>query len=518
MTRGLHEVSSADVAIVGGGPTGLALAMLLAQRGRSVIVLERFPVPYPLPRAVHFDHEVARVLQAAGIAGDLAGFTEFAPIYEWRNAAGEILLRFGREKDAGLSGWPDSNMSHQPRLEAALEARARSFANVRLLRGYDAHVLHDTGDAVLLGARSESGEAFEVRASFVVGCDGANSFVRGAIGAAFHDLGFAFDWLVVDVIPHEARVWSPLNWQLCDPARPTTLVSGGPGRRRWEFMRLPEESLAELNDEATAWRLLAAWDIRPDNATLERHAVYTFRARWAEAWRRGRVLIAGDAAHLMPPFAGQGMCSGLRDAINLAWKLDLVLGGRAADALLDSYGSERAPHARATIEFSVALGRVICVADPREAAERDARMIPAARATGLQTPGPMPKIGPGCYDAASPAGGELFVQGRVERGETRGLFDDVVGGGFALVSTRGDPAEVLTPEQRAFFASLGGVTAHVSRDGALRDLDGAYANWFGTHGATVALQRPDFAVFGTAQHLEGAGALVDALRERLGSG
>ncbi len=518
MTRRPHEVSSADVAIVGAGPTGLALAILLAQRGRSVVIIERFAAPYPLPRAVHFDHEVARVLQAAGIAGDLAGFTEFAPIYEWRNAAGEILLRFGRETDAGLSGWPDSNMSHQPRLEAALEARARSFPNVCLLRGYDAHVLHDAGDAVLLGARSEGGEACEVRAHFAVGCDGANSFVRGAIGAGFHDLGFAFDWLVVDVIPHESRVWSPLNWQLCDPARPTTLVSGGPGRRRWEFMRLPHESLAELNDEATAWKLLAAWDVRPDNATLERHAVYTFRARWADAWRRGRVLLAGDAAHLMPPFAGQGMCSGLRDAINLAWKLDLVLGDRAQDALLDSYGSERAPHARATIEFSVALGRVICVADPQQAAERDARMIPAARATGLQSPGPMPKIGPGCYDAASPAGGELFVQGQVERGETRGLFDDVVGGGFALVSTHGDPARVLTPEQRAFFSSLGGVMAHVSRDGEVRDVDGAYTKWFEARGAAVALQRPDFAVFGTAPQLAGAGALVDTLRARLASG
>jgi hypothetical protein len=230
------------------------------------------------------------------------------------------------------------------------------------------------------------------------------------------------------------------------------------------------------------------------------------------------VLIAGDAAHLMPPFAGQGMCSGLRDAINLAWKLDLVLGGRAPDALLDSYGSERAPHARATIEFSVALGRVICVADPREAAGRDARMIPVARAAGLQTPGPAPQIGPGCYDAASPAGGELFVQGRVERGAERGLFDDVVGGGFALVSTQGDPAQALTPEQRAFFASLGGVIAHVSDDGAVRDVDGAYTRWFEAHKAAVALQRPDFAVFGTAQHLTGAGALVDALRTRLAPG
>jgi len=508
---------SADVAVVGAGPTGLALAILLAQRGRSVVVLERWPTPYPLPRAVHFDHEVARVLQAAGIAGDLAGFTESAPIYEWRNAAGEILLRFGREKESGLSGWPDSNMGHQPRLEAALEKRARSFPHVRVLRGYDAHVMHDAGDQVLLGSRSEGGEALEVRARYAVGCDGANSFVRGAIGSAWSDLGFAYDWLVVDVIPHETRVWSPLNWQLCDPARPTTLVSGGPGRRRWEFMRLPHESIEELSDPAAAWKLLAAWDIRPDNATLERHAVYTFRACSADVWRRGRVLIAGDAAHLMPPFAGQGMCSGLRDAINLAWKLDLVMGGVANDALLDSYGSERAPHARATIDLSVALGRVICTADPREAAERDARMVPTARATGVQTPAPSLKIGPGCYDAACPAGGALFVQGRVEQDGRCGLFDDVVGGGFALVSTHGDPARALTPGQRVFFASLGGVSAHVSRDGALRDADGAYARWFEANGAAVALQRPDFAVFGMAPQLAGAGALLEALRARLGA-
>jgi hypothetical protein len=209
------------------------------------------------------------------------------------------------------------------------------------------------------------------------------------------------------------------------------------------------------------------------------------------------------------------MCSGLRDAMNLSWKLDLALAGSAGDALLDSYESERAPHARATIDFSVALGRVICVADPREAAERDARMVPAARASGLQTPGPLPKLGPGCYDATCPAGGALFAQGRVQRGARIGLFDDVVGGGFALVSTQGDPARALSGEQRAFLAELGAVTAHVSRDGELRDVDGTYARWFAASSAAVALQRPDFAVFGTAADLGGAGALVDALRARI---
>jgi 2-polyprenyl-6-methoxyphenol hydroxylase-like FAD-dependent oxidoreductase len=510
-----HRALEADVAIVGGGPTGLTLAILLAQRGRSVAVIERFPAPYPLPRAVHFDHEVARILQSAGIARDLEAFTEAAPIYEWRNAAGEVLLRFGREREAGVSGWPDSNMCHQPQLEAALETRARSFPSVRILRGYDAHLLHDAGDAVHLAARSEQDGALELRAKYAVGCDGANSFVRGAISAGWHDLGFAYDWLVVDVVPHEARAWSPLNWQLCDPARPTTLVSGGPGRRRWEFMRLPHETLEQLNDRETAWKLLAAWDVRPDNATLERHAVYTFRARWADAWRRGRVLLAGDAAHLMPPFAGQGMCSGMRDAANLTWKLDLVLGGAASDALLDTYETERLPHAKQTIEFSVALGRVICTADPREAAERDARMIPAARAAGLTTPAPSPTIGPGCWDASSDAAGGLFVQARVERGGRADRFDDVVGSGFALVSPHGDPAAFLTPEQRAWLAGIGGACAHVSPSGALRDADGAYARWFAANGAAVALQRPDFAVFATAKDLADAGALVEALRARL---
>lgn len=504
-----------DVVIVGYGPVGQLLAILLGQRGHRVEVIERWPEPYPLPRAVHFDHEVGRILQSAGVAGALAGRTVPAPVYEWRNAAGDTLIRFGRDTEHSLSGWPESSMFCQPELEQILDERARSLASVSVERGWEAVALAPEPDAVVIEARRVDGSTRTLRARFAVGCDGANSFVRERIGSGWHDLGFHFDWLVVDLLPSDPRWEGPLNWQLCDPARPTTLVSGGPGRRRFEFMRLPHETLDELNRPDTAWRLLEPWGLAPGNAKLERHAVYTFRARWADRWRNGRALLAGDAAHQMPPFAGQGMCAGLRDAANLAWKLDLVLRRVASDALLDSYATERAPHVSAMIQLSVALGRVICVADPAEAAARDRRMIAEARGqTAPIDPAP-PPLGPGCFAPGSPAAGQLFVQDTIRHRGVSGLFDDVVGRGFVLASPLGDPASALDAESAAFFAALGGITAHVASGAPIEDPNGGYGRWFARHAAAVALVRPDFAVFGTANGLDGASTLVRALRERL---
>ena len=209
-----------------------------------------------------------------------------------------------------------------------------------------------------------------------MGCDGANSTVRDLLGVPFDDRGFYYDWLVVDVALHEPRVFDPPNLQVCDPRRPTTVVSGGPGRRRWEFMCLPGESLETLDEEAAAWAFLEPWDVRPDNATMVRHAGYRFRARWATRWHEGRIFLAGDAAHQTPPFAGQGMCAGLRDAANLAWKLDYVLGHPGATALLETYDTERIPQAAAVIEVATELGRVICIPDAEEARARDEQMAP----------------------------------------------------------------------------------------------------------------------------------------------
>jgi 2-polyprenyl-6-methoxyphenol hydroxylase-like FAD-dependent oxidoreductase len=511
-----------DVAIIGYGPIGQMLSILLGQRGHRVAVCERFPSLYPLPRAVRYDDEVARVFQSAGVAEQLKPVTEISTSYEWRNANRDTLIYFDFSQ-GGKNGWAASTSFSQPELEGVLDARVKSLSNVNVYQGWEATEATQRADHVAIDVRkgefSTAGkwiptdETTTIRARYVIGADGANSTVRLWMDAPVTDLGFAYDWLVVDVIPRQQHDWIPRDWQLCDPARPTTIVSGGPGRRRWEFMRLPDESLQELTAPATAWRLLAPWQITPDNATLERSALYTFRARWADVWRKGRFLLAGDAAHLMPPFAGEGMCTGMRDACNLAWRLDFVLSGKASDALLDSYGEERLAQVQHYINFSVELGKVICITEPHVAAARDAQML-AARNNPPPKP-PPPRLGLGVRIADDPASGLLFIQDRVTCDGRSGLFDDVVGRGFVLVSHLGDPSAILSDASRRFFKSIGGLCVHVGADAPVRDDAGKYAAWFADNQCAVVLVRPDFYIFGTAQTLANAEELVAILREKL---
>jgi flavoprotein hydroxylase len=487
----------ADVAIVGCGPVGNTLAILLAQHDHHVVVLERWPDPYPLPRAVHFDHEVARIFQSAGLGPALRDISEPAEVYEWRNATGTTLLRFGQRGD-GPSGWPYASMFNQPALESLLAQRAAQLPTIDIRRGVEINGLTQTANSVTVSAV----DGTAVTARFVVGCDGANSTIRRLADLGVHDLGFFFDWLIVDVVLDEPRVFDPLNLQVCDPARPTTAVSGGPGRRRWEFMRLPTETLDELDAEQRAWELLAPWDVHPGNARLERHAVYTFNARYAERWRDARVMLAGDAAHQMPPFAGQGMCAGIRDAANLTWKLDLILTGRAPDSLLDTYQLERLPSTRRAIDFSMQLGNVICVADPIDAAARDEAMAAAVGDEPAVLPD-LPGLDSGIVHATSPHAGRQFVQGDID-GQP---FDDVHGAGWRLITI--DPDTDLDDDLVAWFDSIGG---RVVRIAAPSDV---HRVWFTDHHTIWALQRPDFHLYGTATDSNEAARLLTELRYHL---
>ncbi|WP_322071874.1 bifunctional 3-(3-hydroxy-phenyl)propionate/3-hydroxycinnamic acid hydroxylase [Paraburkholderia bannensis] len=503
----------ADVAIVGYGPVGQALAAALLGRGHSVLVLERWPALYALPRAVVYDHEVARILQSIGIADQMQPHTALSSRYEWRNGRGDVLKAFDGLDRNGVSGWPERLSFSQPSLEETLDARVRSFGDrVQILQGHQVSALVEGNDGVSLTAvatdvttgaaiDAPASEARHFRTRYVVGCDGAGSFVREAMGARYDDLGFSADWLVVDVLPNHPADWTNELIQLCDPVRPTTSVSGGPGRRRLEFMLLSGETKEAMNNAATAWRLLEAHGWNPSNARLERHAVYTFRGCVAAQWRNGRVMIAGDAAHLTPPFAGQGLCAGMRDVAALAWRLDLILRGLAQPQLLNSYGLERTTHVRRFIDFAIELGKVICELDPQAAAGRDAWLLgPGANAEDRFPPLTLPPSD--CLRARDPLAGELSVQGRVRMGDTTGRFDDIAGGGFTLIGWEHDPLADLSVSQRSWLERVGVKVVAVGAQQAVADIDGTYAAWFAQMGCRAVLVRPDFYVFGAGEALE----------------
>jgi 2-polyprenyl-6-methoxyphenol hydroxylase-like FAD-dependent oxidoreductase len=516
-----------DIAIVGYGPVGQTLAILLGRLGHHVGVFERWPTLYPRPRAVHYDDEIARVFQRVGIADELQAITEPATTYEWHNAGGRTLLRLDRS-GPGPSGWPAATMFSQPQLEEILDRTAKAVPSVDVHQGWEVAALADTGADVRLSVHQGGGEEGrwaargperELRARYVIGCDGANSLVRASMDTGVEDLGFAFDWLIADTIPRDPRLLAGVNLQRCDPARPTTLVSGGPGRRRWEWMLLPGETAEQVEERAFVWSLLADSGVGPADLTLERHTVYKFRARWAERWRVGRLLLAGDAAHLMPPFAGQGMCSGIRDAVTLAWHLDLVLKGRAAPDTLDTYTSERRGHLQSAIAVSVQLGQVICIADEAEAAARDEAMLAAAAEAGAGAIElPPANLGPGIHEgppgAGNPAsaGGTLFPRARVCAARGSSLLEDTIEPWFVLYALDVPPATLLDTGGAAFLRELG--TSLVEIDEEL-DRDGTYRSWFDAHGCSVALVRPDFYVFGTAVGAEHTRALIDRLRTAL---
>jgi 3-(3-hydroxy-phenyl)propionate hydroxylase len=473
----------ADVLVVGLGPVGAALSALLVAEGLSVIAVEKERRIYPLPRAAHFDHEIMRIFQQLGIAEEVARHARTASAYEFRNAAGDVLMRFELGDTSSPSGWPASFMFHQPGLENALRAKlaASSLAQVRLGAAFAGFEQDAQGvDITIEGADGRH----QLRARYLVGCDGAWSPVRTACGIGLDDYRFDEPWLVIDVHVGAARM-PDVNLQICDPAGPTTCVLMGPGRHRWEFMLRPGETPEEVLDEAYIRRRLEAWDCAAD-VQIERKAVYRFHGLVAKRWRDGRVLLAGDAAHQTPPFAGQGMCSGLRDAANLAWKLAAILRAGASDDLLDTYQAEREPHTRALIERAIGMGRVVCTADAQAAAARDAAMLAQRRAGQQPALPPPPDFAAGCIIPGVPGAGELFPQPWAEANGRTLRLDEVLGPGPWLIAKATPPA--------------GGWTAAMLRigldDPRLAPFRTEIAAWLDRRDIDAVLVRPDRYVFG----------------------
>ncbi|MBA1203968.1 bifunctional 3-(3-hydroxy-phenyl)propionate/3-hydroxycinnamic acid hydroxylase [Pseudomonas capeferrum] len=472
-----------DVAIVGYGPTGAVLANLMAECGLSVLVLEREAGVVQLPRAIRFDAECMRVFQTIGLLPRLRDQVSAAPGMKFVNATDELLIEWQRPVTLGSHGWSDCYRVHQPDLEQALRERLQERAGVQVLSRHDVYAISEQVDHVVLSYENmRTGELLASRARYVIGCDGARSLVRRLMGSALEDLQLHERWLVVDLmLKRPMPELGDYSIQYCDPQRPSTYICGAGERRRWEVMVMPGDDPAQLNTPEWIWQRLARW-IGPSDAEIERSAVYMFHSVVARQWRRGRLMIAGDAAHQTPPFMGQGMAAGIRDAANLAWKLRAVLAGEAGDELLDSYESERVPHVREFIEGAVRFGDIIQTTDSDAVASRDASLSRAIKR--FRTPEPV--LGPGAHDGA-PLGlaGQVTPQFRLADGR---LMDDATGYRYLLL---------CRPEIRAVAAALPGpaLVCRVAEEPAV-------LAWLDGLGACAALIRPDRYLHGLARATE----------------
>ena len=515
------EDLNAEVTIVGAGPVGILLAILLGKQSKDVILIDKWTEIYDRPRAVTMDAEVARILASLGIDCDTdPDFENHKELYYWKNADLQDL-QIVDWKSLAPSGWHVTYWFNQPQLEARLMEMAKALPSVRILRGWTAKKLAQDSDGVDLSIRDTETrqQSQTIRSQFLVGADGANSFVRESLGLKMVDKGYFFDWLILDMIPDENYTVSPAQWQLCGPRRPTTIVPGGPGRRRWEFMLLPGEVADTIAQPESAWDLLEPWGLTPDNAQLERSAVYQFQAKWAEGWVKDRCMIAGDAAHLMPPFAGEGMCAGLRDAVALGWRLTSILDGKLKPDVLLSYESERMSHAQHYIQFSQDLGEIICIADPEKAAERDARMIADLVARNHEPiTGDLVKLGPGLWCDTAGAG-ELSPQGVVTFAGKRDRFDQAVGIGWMILAFDTATDGLLTDAQRQTFKNIGGRILSVGPQGSGCGViaeDEIYDTWRAETKANYAILRPDFYVAATAQSDTQLRNCLDEILDKLG--
>lgn len=482
MTHG----ADCQVLVVGLGPVGATLAALLSDAGLHVLAVDRSTEIYPLPRAAHFDHEIMRIFQQIGIAEDVLEHAQIANGYDFQTADGQLLLSMRPDVGAlTASGWAASYMFYQPGLERALRTKLAQSPTVDIRLGVEFRSLEMIGDGVMATLAGADGE-LTVEADFVVGCDGAWSPVREALGIKLTDLEFDEPWLVIDTLTRPGNRLPDISLQICDPARPTTSLPMGPGRHRWEFMLLPGETPQQVMEDEFIQQLLAPWDA---DVEINRKAVYRFHGLVAERWRQGRVMIAGDAAHQTPPFAGQGMCAGIRDAANISWKLAEILSGGANPALLDSYQIEREPNTRAYIEHAIAMGRIVCTLDPEIARTRDEQML-AARAKGEASVvlAAAPSFSGSAILDDTPAAGEKFPQPSWREGDTIVRLDDVLGAGPWLIARSGGSLQPVT-----------GIRMVDVTDPSLSKFRDALEGWLADQGTDAVLVRPDRYIYGTGE-------------------
>lgn len=492
-------MSDCDVLICGLGPVGQLLALLLAEQGVHVVAVDEANEPYDLPRAAVLDDEVLRIFQAAGIDQRVLADTQVQPAVSYITARGRTFEVFKFRQ--GELGHPPLVSIHQPSMERTMVAVLRERGEVDLRWGQRLETVDRAAEQVTAWIRpTEGGHSEPITSRYLVGCDGARSAVRSRLRVPFSGLTFVQRWLVVDTLVDRPLAKAPHPHFVGDPNRPNVCLPMSPGRHRWEWMLHPGEDQAPFLEPARIRELLQPW-IGDERVDVERAVVYTFHARTAARWRVGRVLLAGDAAHVMPPFVGQGFSSGARDAGNLAWKLDAVLNG-APEQLLDSYEAERRPHVTSMQKFAVRWGSVVQTTHPRVGQVRDTVIELLDRSGGLhwiqQRAKPLPTCATGAF-ASAPARlpfrravGSLFPQPSVDGRR----LDDLLGPGWSAVSASSEMSGPL-------------------REAGLNVVEQSGSEWLARNQSQWAILRPDRYVFACGGQEELPRAL-QALRIMIG--
>ncbi|HYE95456.1 MAG TPA: bifunctional 3-(3-hydroxy-phenyl)propionate/3-hydroxycinnamic acid hydroxylase [Rubricoccaceae bacterium] len=518
------------MALVGYGPVGALLANLLGARGLRVLVLEREAAPWAIPRAAHLDDEALRILQLAGLHEKVLSASRPLDGMDLVTGDGRLLLRAFKKGAADEPlGFPAATLVHQPDVERVLRDGAARFPSVEVRLGHEVVSVEATGDEGVLTVHG-AGETYRARARFVVGGDGARSLVRAAMQSPLRPVArFTQDWLVVDTLLTRDVPLPDRLLQVCSPSRPTTFVPFPGRRRRWEFMLRQGETPEAVEQPGMVRRLLARW-VDPEAVEVERAAVYTFRSVVARGWRKGPLLLAGDAAHQMPPFLGQGLGAGLRDAAFLGWSLPLVVTGRADASLLDAYEQERRPHVETTIRWAVFAGRAIALrgvaARTRDRLLRALHRVPPAARSLRRVEADLSPRRAVLRGGRGRHAGRLLPQPRVVLADGSSVrLDEVLGDGFAVVGLN-QSAEAWagrSPVWRtlgARFVCLLSPEAPLSPSEAgeavVRAPDGKLMGW--ARGAAALVVRPDRRVFGFYGEGEGGRAareVAAALRLRI---
>ena len=349
-----------DVVIVGLGPTGGVLANLIAKHNLSIKILEKENQLYNLPRAVHFDDEIMRVFETIGISENFLKQTIINKGTRFIDENNNLLLDWPRPKVITENGWYPSYRFHQPDLERNLRKKLSNFKKVSISQNSDVFNVENKKDHVEVTYKNVKTEKENIlRSKYVIGCDGGRSFVREVIDAGMDDLGFEQRWAVIDVLLKTKNIELPdRTIQYCSSSRPATYCRNVGRRRRWEIALKDEKDEKQFLREENLWKFLNRW-VSKEDIKIERKAVYTFQSAIAKKWQKGRIFLAGDAAHLSPPFMGQGMCAGIRDASNLAWKIAFCCQNEHNIKLLNSYQSERYKNVKEYILTTMNMGKLL---------------------------------------------------------------------------------------------------------------------------------------------------------------